>query len=435
MAIAVADVAGAFERGRQFRQAEQLRPLQQESARMGLQQQEQNLQFGQRKNEQSLEAGALGIQNVQGQIDQRTDQQKNESLFNTALQVDTASDDQIIPILESSIARVIELGGDAKESMAALELAKTGDFATVRSGAKNLIDVGVRQGDIAAPKDKSFTLGKDQQRFDASGKLIAGGVSGSAPGVKIPSILLEGLGPQVAPKAAAAFEAAGGGKDGMKAFQVVVDKGTEQERRLASPSILKANFPQASAAEQAQLQGVMDAAKTTESGLKAAGKVRVEQKRLVKAAAFQDRAVELLDGILASGEGFLGGDLGDVLGSIEGNIDLRVFSDDEAQLISDIEEAGNILTADNLSLMSGVLSESDIKILKNLAGGALIRTRTKDRFVKDVTTLRDKLKSQKVVTVDERDAAKDPAEGDTATGQNGEKAVFTNGQWVVQDAG
>jgi len=98
--IAVADVAGAFARGRQFKQAEQLRPLQQESARLGLQQQGQNLSFGQRRNEQRLEAGALGIQNVQGQIDQRTDKQKNQSLFNTALRVSTASDDEIIPILQ-----------------------------------------------------------------------------------------------------------------------------------------------------------------------------------------------------------------------------------------------------------------------------------------------------------------------------------------------
>jgi len=195
--------------------------------------------------------------------------------------------------------------------------------------------------------------------------------------------------------AAQAFEAAGGGKDGFTAFQKIVDTGTEQQKRLASPQMIQQSFPKASEAETIQLQAAMDAAKTTESGLKAAGKVREEQRRTVKAQGFQDRAVNLLTGILDNPE------LGDVLGSVEGSFDFRL-QDSEAELIADIEEAGNILTADNLSLMSGVLSETDIKILKNLAGGGLIRTRSEARFIKDVTALRDKLASQKVVTVNDQ---------------------------------
>ena len=95
-----------------------------------------------------LQSSQLDVTGRQQVIDQRNDQQKNQSLFNTALRVDSASDAEIIPILEASIARVQGLGGNAKESISALELARTGDFATVRSGAKNLIEVGVRQGDI-----------------------------------------------------------------------------------------------------------------------------------------------------------------------------------------------------------------------------------------------------------------------------------------------
>lgn len=108
---------------------------------------------------------------VQGQkqvIDQRNDQQKNQSLFNTALRVDSASDAEIIPILEASIARVQGLGGDAKESMAALELARSGDFGTVRSGAKNLIEVGVRQGDIEPQGGTQSAEGKSFESLIAN---------------------------------------------------------------------------------------------------------------------------------------------------------------------------------------------------------------------------------------------------------------------------
>ncbi len=249
---------------------------------------------------------------------------------------------------------------------------------------------------LAGDVDKGFTLSEGQKRFSSTGEQIASVAQKSAYQTQIPQVLLEGLSEDLAIKASAAYNAAGGGKDGMVAYQRQIDKGTEQEKRLASPSILKANFPQASTAEMSQLQGTMDAARTTETGLKAASKVRVEQKRLVKAKGFQDRAIDLLTSILNNDE------LGDVLGSVEGSYDFRL-QDSESELIADIEEAGNILTADNLSLMSGVLSESDIKILKNLAGGGLIRTRSKERFVKDVTTLKDKLSSAMVVTTDERD--------------------------------
>ena len=240
-------------------------------------------------------------------------------------------------------------------------------------------------------EDEGFTLGKGEVRYDSKGNKIAGTATKQEQ-VKIPDVLLEGLSDDLKFKASAAYRAAGGGKDGMTAYQRQVDKGTEQEKRLASPSILKANFPNASTAEMNQLQGAMDAAKTTENGLKEAAKVRTEQKRLVKAKGFQDRAVELLTSILDNPE------LGDVLGSIEGAIDFRL-QDSESELIADIEEAGNILTADNLSLMSGVLSESDIKILKNLAGGGLIRTRSEKRFKSDVQKLKDKLSSKKAIPV------------------------------------
>lgn len=389
----VADIPGAVQRGLQFQQAAQLRPGQ-------LQQQ----QLGTQRAEQQLVTGGLQQQNIQGQIDQRTDQQKTRSLINTALTVGTLSDDQLLSFFEQNIQDVQAKGGNPDTSTLGRDLAKAGRFDEIRQGAKNIIDIGVRQGDITAEAvakpEPGFTLSPGQQRFGPGGEQIASvapvPTKTTAPTQQavIPEILLEGLDQEIASKGAAAFQAAGGGKDGLTAFQKIVDKGTEQQRRLASPQILKSSFPKASPAETVQLQAAMDAAKTTEAGLKAAGKVREEQRRNVKGKVFQNRAIELLTGILDSPE------LDDVLGSVEGAIDFRL-QDSEAELISDIEEAGNILTADNLSLMSGVLSETDIKILANLAGGALIRTRSEARFIEDVTKLRDKLKAELIVTADD----------------------------------
>lgn len=240
-----------------------------------------------------------------------------------------------------------------------------------------------------------FTLGEDQVRFDAQGNEIARGPAAATDAIpSLPPILLEGLSQELGGKAEAAFRAAGGGKDGMKAFTSVVDKGTEQERRLTSPKLIRQSFPQASQAENRQLQAAMDSAKTTEAGLKAAGKVRSEQRRLKKAKSFQNDAVTLLQGIIQHPE------LNDVLGSIEGAIDFRL-QDSEAQLIADIDQATNILTADNMDLMTGVLSESDIAILKSISGGGLNRKRTPARFKGDVQKIIDKLSAVPVTTADD----------------------------------
>ena len=293
------------------------------------------------------------------------------------------------------------------DSKRILETVNSGNFEQVNSGADRLIERGERFGVIsAAPVAKQpqgFTLSKGQQRFDADGNLIASGVAETTKQVPtIPPILLEGLSEELAAKSSAAYTAAGGGKDGLASFQKVIDKGSEQERRLTSPKIIQSSFPKASPAETVQLQAAMDAARTTETGLKAAGKVREDQRRLVKVQGFQDRSIALLDKILASDE------LDDVLGSIEGTIDFRL-QDSEAELISDIQEVGDILTADNLNLMSGVLSESDIKILRNLAGGGLKRTRTPERFRSDVQAIRDEMASKRVSTVndDQQDTDED----------------------------
>jgi hypothetical protein len=450
------DIAGGVSRGLQL--GGQIRQFQQGLKQAELQPQIQQLRQRALGGDQTALTQLAGIapeqaqqvqqfQSGQATSEQQSQDRRVKSVVEGALRLQNLPDDASrLSAAKARRAKILSENIPSTNTVDTdeiIQLFESGQFdqanALIASAVKAGRDLKILKAEPVTKPAAGFTLSPGQQRFGPGGERIAQVApraearTAEAAQAVIPGVLLEGLDPEISAKGAAAFQAAGGGKDGLTAFQKIVDKGTEQQRRLASPAILKSNFPQASKAEQAQLQGVMDAAKTTESGLKSAQKVRSEQKRLKKAAVFQDRAVELLDRILASGDGILGGDLGDVLGSIEGAIDVRFFSDDEAQVISDIEEAVNILTAGNLDLMTGVLSETDIKIISNLAGGALNRKRTKERFVKDVTELRDRLASQKVVTIDDRDAAQGPSEGATATGPNGEKIVFTNGKWAAQN--
>ena len=236
---------------------------------------------------------------------------------------------------------------------------------------------GVLSQEALAQKQQIAQSGRSQVNVNT-------GDSEAAP-VVTPPVLLKGLPPDVAAQVNAVYMAAGGGKDGIDAMNKMTENLSEQERRASSSNILANSFPNATEAEMTQLQSAMNAADNTEAGLKRASEIRDEQRRTKKGQQFQNRAVSLLNRIVTNPQ------LGDVLGSIEGAIDLRLFSDAEAELIADIEEAGNILTADNLDLMTGVLSETDIALLKSLASGGLNRKRSEERFLEDVQQMIDRL--------------------------------------------
>jgi hypothetical protein len=303
--------------------------------------------------------------------------------------------------------QIIQRGGDTTQTDQAIGLlGQEGGVEKLKLGSERLI-AQAQQMDILKPSATAkddFTLKAGEKRFDRGGTVIAE-VKGDLS--EAPEGLLRGLSSVERERAKAAFSAAGGGKEGVKALNESIKITRETTQREDVPQILDSSFPNASPAERAQLEAVMTGAKTVESGLKQADKIRAEQRRLKKAKGFQERAVSLLDNILSSDQ------LGDVTGSIEGAIDFR-FTDVEAELVADIDEAQNILTAENMDLMTGVLSESDIKLLKNLSSGALNRRRGVKRFIKDATLLRDKLNSQLVQTVDDTSKTRlvfDPASG------------------------
>jgi hypothetical protein len=150
----LADVPGAFNRGLQFRQQNEIRPLEIAAAQQNVANAEQNFRAG----EQNLKAGEQNMQfnqvkqrALEQDIDIRNDDQKNKSLYDVAFKIQNARDEEIIPILKAQIANVARLGGDSTASQKALALAEARDFDGVRQGAKNIIDVGISQGELRAP--------------------------------------------------------------------------------------------------------------------------------------------------------------------------------------------------------------------------------------------------------------------------------------------
>ncbi len=119
-------------------------------------------------------------------------------------------------------------------------------------------------------------------------------------------------------------------------------------------------------------------------------KAKEEVVRAKKGLAVRKSAVSILENILDNKNRSA---LRDVVGPIEGRFDFRLQGD-EADLVAQISELGDTLTADNLDLMSGVLSESDIALLKNLSAGGLNRAVNESTFVSRATEILGRLRGE-----------------------------------------
>ena len=89
---------------------------------------------------------------------------------------------------------------------------------------------------------------------------------------------------------------------------------------------------------------------------------------------------------------------------------------------TDLNQLRALLTVENLSLMSGVLSETDIKILQNVAGGGLAETNSEQGAITAIRRIRDSLTGKKTIFNSEEEADKSGLPKGTTVLINGRKA-------------
>ena len=204
----------------------------------------------------------------------------------------------------------------------------------------------------------------------------------------------------------AIYKTAGGGEDGVKAVKNYTDQLQDVSKASNLPETLNIIFPNTSPGDFAALENVVRSAASIDEGVVLATKLRETQVKEEKSAVFADRAIELLERVIGDDE------LPDVTGSLEGGLIGDVASNvlniggGEVNLIQDIAELRDLLTADNLNIMSGVLSETDIKIIANLASGGLNRKRTLKAFTEDATRILNKMKTAQAKRPEQSDSAK-----------------------------
>lgn len=139
------DPLGAFERGRQFRQAEALRPLELQQQQLGLQQ-----------TQQDLALGGLKQQDLQQQIDQRTEEQKNRDFVFSAIKVRSLPNDQKLAALRRNRQEILAKGGDTADTDLGIQLAQAGRFDELNQGLDQIVNLGRQQGIIKGGGLRTF---------------------------------------------------------------------------------------------------------------------------------------------------------------------------------------------------------------------------------------------------------------------------------------
>lgn len=136
-------------------------------------------------------------------------------------------------------------------------------------------------------------------------------------------------------------------------------------------------------------QGQAALAKTRAETQTAQVKAQQQQTQVRKAQEVKSRALEVIDRLLSP-------QTADALESATGSIQGRLPSvfQSTVNVENDIELLRNLLTTENLDLMKGVLSESDVRMLKNLSAGGLELTSGTERVRNALSRMKEALSNQ-----------------------------------------
>ena len=137
----IADIPGAVQRGLQFRQQEQLRPLEIEQARLGLESQQQQLVLGQQQE-----------QLQQQQIETGAERQRVESFVNDAVQLKRIPDQNKLDFLIKRDQELVAAGQDNSDTQVAIRFAQEGRFDELNTEIDKILANGVALGILKTPQ-------------------------------------------------------------------------------------------------------------------------------------------------------------------------------------------------------------------------------------------------------------------------------------------
>jgi hypothetical protein len=271
-----------------------------------------------------------------------------------------------ISLTNRRISYIEQLGGDPSDTIQIRDLLsnpETLDIARQELGL--FVQASMENGLLPAPRvPEQFTLGADEVRYDDQGRVIARG---------IPK-------PVEARQEPAQSEIAKINRDVANGY-ITPEEGESLKAMLNKPEVPSEEDIVRLELARTQLGTAQQNA--TQSATETSQRQGMIQNELV-------RAYELADKLVNSADAVKG-----VTGPIQGRLPV-LFGQDRAAARADLEELGNLLTMANLGRMTGVLSESDIRLIASASSG-LSATGSDARTIEKLAEIRDRIKNNPMV--------------------------------------
>ncbi len=160
-------------------------------------------------------------------------------------------------------------------------------------------------------------------------------------------------------------------------------KSPEQINQLATIERMKADIEKADPAYRLSIQKL-------EQDL-AAGKLKIDESEdtLRRANELKGTALRLISSLIENQDGVRA-----AVGPFDSSFASPTFFKGTLKAQTAITQLRNILTAENLGLMSGVLSESDVKIITGIAGGGLDIEGDDDAFLDELNRMKTSFEAE-----------------------------------------
>jgi hypothetical protein len=342
------------------------------------------MRLAQVKRQKEADQMAMQNQQIQTQAAQQQLQAGQMELDRAHLEESILQAVQVAPLLEAGDYAGVESiltqerqkmasrGGNTTDIDEAIQTLKTNP-RELTNVTKSMIGLGQQLGIVAAPaKEEGFTLSEGQARFDAQGNPIA--VVSKSPMTTIGKARYD----------------LNQGNINDEQFRMIVQKESglkspQEISQMVEIEKLKAIAGRDDEKRRMELQKLQN---EIDQG---AVKVEESQEKIEKGGQLKAKTLRLVNELMADT---------DALRSVVGPYDQSWLSptlfDKSLRAQTKINQLKSILTAENLGLMTGVLSETDLKVIASIAGGGIDIEGSDDAMVEELTRMQSALQGQGV---------------------------------------
>lgn len=312
----------------------------------------------------------------QQQLDERRQKAMAQDAMRVYSQLNDGKYDDAIELIDDRVKAINELGGDASDTLEIRNLIVSGRLDEAQQELGGFLELAMQNGLIEAPKaPEAYTLGPGQVRFEGGRQIAAVPANKSDQGPLTPIAKL---------------------RDDLMAGRITQGDFDAEMARINQPTTQAQPAPitdigKINRAEQNR-EITQEQADTMRNALiqqqeieLATGQAQVDEtaNRDQMILSEMTRLYDLSNSLLANESG---------LARATGPVSARIptLRQDASDFKADLEEFQNLLTMANLGRMTGVLSESDIRLIASASSG-ISETASEERMREKISAIQTRI--------------------------------------------